>query len=151
KSNGCLSRNFPFSQKSFRRGIQTNISYHTLISHPTLQKRPRPQSIHEQAESENDRPFAYKRDRKQSKGFQGLIEKEPVTNSPFRLQPSRDENHQLSPAPASPVLQRNSPLPHTHLPNSTPTRNLATPSPPPVPAKDSFPKSIQDIAPRPSS
>ncbi|KAJ3514121.1 hypothetical protein NLJ89_g2563 [Agrocybe chaxingu] len=49
------------------------------------EKRPRPASMHEQAETENDRPFALKRDRKQSKTFQGLIEKEPVTKSPFKL------------------------------------------------------------------
>ncbi|KAJ7729509.1 hypothetical protein DFH07DRAFT_781904 [Mycena maculata] len=48
------------------------------------EKRQRPQSIHDQAEAENDRPFAYKRERRQSKTFQGLIQKEPVTKSPFR-------------------------------------------------------------------
>ncbi|KAF5322477.1 hypothetical protein D9619_001548 [Psilocybe cf. subviscida] len=51
------------------------------------EKRPRPSSMHELAETENERPFALKRDRKQSKTFQGLIEKEPVTKSPFRVQP----------------------------------------------------------------
>lgn len=40
--------------------------------------------MHEEAEHENDRPFALKRDRKQSKTFQGLLEKEPVTKSPFK-------------------------------------------------------------------
>ncbi|KAF7980841.1 hypothetical protein HWV62_36482 [Athelia sp. TMB] len=48
------------------------------------EKRPRTLSMHEQAEAENDRQFAYKRERKQSKGYQGLIQKEPVTKSPFR-------------------------------------------------------------------
>lgn len=52
------------------------------------EKRPRPSSMHEQAEAENDRPFALKRDRKQSKTFQELIHREPVTKSPFKnLQP----------------------------------------------------------------
>ncbi|KAJ7594637.1 hypothetical protein C8J56DRAFT_444291 [Mycena floridula] len=50
------------------------------------EKRPRPMSMHEQAEAENERPFALKRERRQSKTFQGLIEKEPVTKSPFRRQ-----------------------------------------------------------------
>ncbi|KAJ3737602.1 hypothetical protein DFJ43DRAFT_9634 [Lentinula guzmanii] len=48
------------------------------------EKRPRPPSMHDEAENENDRPFALKRERKQSRTFQGLIEKEPVTKSPFR-------------------------------------------------------------------
>ena len=48
------------------------------------EKRPRPSSMHEQAEAENDRPFALKRERKQSKTFQELIQKEPVTKSPFK-------------------------------------------------------------------
>lgn len=44
--------------------------------------------MHEQAEAENDRPFALKRERKQSKTFRELIQKEPVTKSPFKnLQP----------------------------------------------------------------
>ena len=42
--------------------------------------------MHEQAENENERPFALKRERTQSKTFQGLLEKEPVTKSPFKLQ-----------------------------------------------------------------
>ncbi|KAJ3998717.1 hypothetical protein F5050DRAFT_1798250 [Lentinula boryana] len=58
------------------------------VSFPTRrvsgEKRPRPPSMHDEAENENDRPFALKRERKQSRTFQGLIEKEPVTKSPFR-------------------------------------------------------------------
>lgn len=50
------------------------------------EKRPRPASMYDQAEDENERPFALKRERTQSKTFQGLIEKEPVTKSPFKLQ-----------------------------------------------------------------
>ncbi|KAG7098501.1 hypothetical protein E1B28_000445 [Marasmius oreades] len=63
------------------------------------EKRPRPPSMHSQAEEENERPFALKRERKQSKTFQGLIEKEPVTKSPFRRLPFKpDDNVPLPPA-----------------------------------------------------
>jgi hypothetical protein len=48
------------------------------------EKRPRPDSMHEQAEAENIRAFAFKRERRQSKSFQGLLEKSPVSSSPFR-------------------------------------------------------------------
>ncbi|TRM69172.1 hypothetical protein BD626DRAFT_562955 [Schizophyllum amplum] len=48
------------------------------------EKRQRPQSMHEQAETENERPFALKRERRQSKTYQVLSTKEPVKNSPFR-------------------------------------------------------------------
>lgn len=46
------------------------------------EKRPRPLSMQEQAE--NEREFTYKRERRQSKTYQGLMQKEPVTRSPFR-------------------------------------------------------------------
>jgi hypothetical protein len=48
------------------------------------EKRPRPMSMYEPVDNENERPFAAKRERKQSKGFRGLTELEPVTKSPFR-------------------------------------------------------------------
>ena len=48
--------------------------------------------MHEQAENENERPFSFKRERRQSKGYQDLIQKEPVTKSPFRQRtPSAEE------------------------------------------------------------
>ena len=53
------------------------------------EKRPRPSSMSEQAE--NERPFASKRERRQSKTFQNLMEKEPVTKSPFKVASSNDE------------------------------------------------------------
>ncbi|KAF9268838.1 hypothetical protein L218DRAFT_954272 [Marasmius fiardii PR-910] len=66
------------------------------------EKRPRPPSMHAQAEEENERPFALKRERKQSKTFQGLIEKEPVTKSPFRRLPFKlDDNAPLPSPPTS--------------------------------------------------
>ena len=37
-----------------------------------------------QEQAENEREFAYKRERRQSKTYQGLVEKEPVTRSPFK-------------------------------------------------------------------
>ena len=49
------------------------------------EKRPRPDSMVQQAEAENAqrvRELGFKR--RQSKAFQGLVEKEPVTKSPFR-------------------------------------------------------------------
>ncbi|KAG6857713.1 hypothetical protein H0H87_004129 [Tephrocybe sp. NHM501043] len=68
------------------------------------EKRPRPSSMHDQAENENDRPFAIKRERRQSKTFQGLIQKEPVTKSPFKQPASSPEEQPMPP-----------PLPLTHL------------------------------------
>ena len=54
--------------------------------------------MHEQAENENERPLALKRERKQSKAFRGLIEKEPVTKSPFILQ-QRTPSSEAKPPP----------------------------------------------------
>jgi len=66
------------------------------------EKRPRPSSMYEQAEAENDRPFALKRDRKQSTTFQGLIEKEPVTKSPFKVKQRASIPEPKPPAPPIP-------------------------------------------------
>ncbi|KAK0461050.1 uncharacterized protein EV420DRAFT_1668224 [Desarmillaria tabescens] len=62
------------------------------------EKRPRPTSMHDQSETENERPFALKRERRQSKTFQGLINKEPVKKSPFLHTSSPEE-------PAGPECQ----------------------------------------------
>lgn len=67
--------------------------------------------MHEQAENENERPFALKRERKQSKTYQGLIQKEPVTKSPFRQDRSSSSDPPLPPIPTS-----TSPLPDSDLP-----------------------------------
>jgi len=64
------------------------------------EKRPRPQSMQEQAE--NERPFAYKHERRQLKGYQGLIQKEPVTKSPFRQ--SISGSGLEAPLPSSPSM-----------------------------------------------
>ncbi|KAG6837834.1 hypothetical protein H0H93_016202 [Arthromyces matolae] len=86
------------------------------------EKRPRPSSIHYQAEDENERPFALKRERKQSKTFQGLIQKEPVTKSPFKL-PTLDTEEVTSPPP--PLLHLIPSAPSSSLPlaalSATPT------------------------------
>ncbi|TFK23955.1 hypothetical protein FA15DRAFT_620133 [Coprinopsis marcescibilis] len=65
------------------------------------EKRPRPVSLHEQEEAENERPFALKRDRKQSKGLQGLLEKEPVSKSPFRTTVRRSPSDRSKSSPPS--------------------------------------------------
>ena len=72
------------------------------------EKRQRPSSMHEQAENENERPLALKRERKQSKAFQGLIEKEPVTRSPFKLQHRIPSSEVKPPSPLSSVVYNGS-------------------------------------------
>ncbi|KAF8973078.1 hypothetical protein BDZ97DRAFT_1912661 [Flammula alnicola] len=78
------------------------------LSFPTRrvsgEKRPRPSSMHELAETENDRPFALKRDRKQSTTFQGLLEKEPVSKSPFKLHPHGPPYEAKPPPPPIPLI-----------------------------------------------
>ncbi|KAI0249242.1 hypothetical protein BJV78DRAFT_713955 [Lactifluus subvellereus] len=70
------------------------------------EKRPRPESM--QSHVENVRPLGFKR--RQSKGFQGLIEKGPVTKSPFRRATSPVEDPFPPPPPPPKVI-------HTsHLP-----------------------------------
>ncbi|KDR75165.1 hypothetical protein GALMADRAFT_69760 [Galerina marginata CBS 339.88] len=103
----------------------TPLSRPSPVSFPTRrvsgEKRPRPSSLHELAETENDRPFALKRDRKQSKTFQGLIEKEPVTKSPFKLQQRQPPVTEAKPPPPIPLVYEPTRMPSTppkqsHLP-----------------------------------
>ena len=68
------------------------------------EKRPRPSSMNEQAE--NERPTGFKR--RQSKGLQGLYQKEPVTNSPFRRVLDHDEGTPEPPLPPPPRIDRQS-------------------------------------------
>ncbi|KAG2016127.1 hypothetical protein CC2G_009328 [Coprinopsis cinerea AmutBmut pab1-1] len=86
------------------------------------EKRPRPASLHEQGETENERPFSLKRDRKQSKGLEKLLEKEPVSKSPFKLGLKRSPSDRNK---SSPIRVR----PHSYIPTS------ATPSRIPTPAR----------------
>ncbi|KAG2116496.1 uncharacterized protein F5147DRAFT_743106 [Suillus discolor] len=64
------------------------------------EKRPRPDSMHDQAE--NERPFALKRERRQSKVYQGLAEKEPVTKSPFK-RPAGAQEETPPPVPSKSI------------------------------------------------
>lgn len=64
------------------------------------EKRPRPDSM--QSHVENERPLGFKR--RQSKGFQDLIEKEPVSKSPFRRPTSPDEDPFPPPPPPPKVI-----------------------------------------------
>ena len=81
--------------------------------------------MHEQAENENERPLALKRERKQSKAFQGLIEKEPVTRSPFKLQQRTPSSEARPPPPLSSVAYNGSsqrsltPSPEVQLPRTS--------------------------------
>ena len=63
------------------------------------EKRPRPDSMHAQAE--NDKPLGFKR--RQSKGFQGLLQKEPVTKSPFRRSSDLTSSSSSDPPPPAPL------------------------------------------------
>lgn len=63
------------------------------------EKRARPLSLHEQTETENERPFALKRERKQSKTYQALVQREPVSKSPFREHISSTEEDTQFPSP----------------------------------------------------
>ena len=82
------------------------------------EKRPRPDSM--QSHVENERPLGFKR--RQSKGFQGLIEKEPVTKSPF-LHPTTPEEDPFPPPPPPPKV-----LLTSHLPTPTSSASPGRPS-----------------------
>jgi hypothetical protein len=76
------------------------------VNPPPSEKRPRPDSM--QSQVENDRPLGF--NRRQSRGFQDLIEKVPVSKSAFRRLASADEDPFPPPPPPPKVL-------HTgHLP-----------------------------------
>jgi hypothetical protein len=99
------------------------------------EKRPRPSSLYEQAENENEHPFALKRERRQSKGFQNLIEKDPVT---FKLrQPTSSGTR-----PSSSLIPV--PLTRTPLASYTPSSTsiqlpaLLSAHPPPSPSRSSL-------------
>ena len=77
-------------------------------------------------QAENERPFAFKRERRQSRGFQDLIEQEPVSKSPFKVTPAQNQ----SPVQSSSKPATSSPLTRDPMP----TFNI---SPPPNPPSDS--------------
>ncbi|KAI0349954.1 hypothetical protein OH77DRAFT_1464614 [Trametes cingulata] len=81
-----LARRTSSSYKHVRENqLVTKSPFRSLLPQPSPrrvsgEKRPRPVSM--TAQAENDHPLGFKR--RQSKGFQGLLQKEPVTKSPFR-------------------------------------------------------------------
>lgn len=95
-----LKKNHLVTRSPFRSQIPTPAKPFPLLP-PTRrvsgEKRPRPVSMNDQAE--NEHPLGFKR--RQSKAFQGLLEKEPVTKSPFRRVPS-DETAPPVPVPITP-------------------------------------------------
>jgi len=93
------------------------------------EKQSRPFSLYEQAENENEPPFALKRERRQSNGFQNLIEKEAVTKSPFKLRQRTSSDTRPS---SSPVLTRTPPASFT--PSATSIQPPASLSAHPSPA-----------------
>ncbi|KAL1746168.1 hypothetical protein HDZ31DRAFT_34757 [Schizophyllum fasciatum] len=93
----------PFKNGQFARSPSrpSGVQFPSSPRRVSGEKRPRPQSMHEDAETENERPLALKRERRQSKAYLGLVSKEPVTNSPFR---HPDDPPLLSPpAPRAPL------------------------------------------------
>ncbi|KIO13807.1 hypothetical protein M404DRAFT_992041 [Pisolithus tinctorius Marx 270] len=129
-----LRNNNLVSKSPFKSHIPIPSTSDTAFPAPTPtprrvsgEKRPRPESMHEQAE--NERPFAFKRERRQSKAYQGLIEKEPVTKSPFRRPPdsNADEDH---PPPPPPKVALSPPA----QPPSTPAPALSRPVTPSRPS-----------------
>ena len=97
------------SKSPFRSQIPTSakpLAVVVPIRRVSGEKRARPSSMHEQAE--NEHPLGFKR--RQSKAFQGLLDREPVTKSPFRRTPG-DEVHQEPPLTTMPQrkLRRKAP------------------------------------------
>ena len=130
-SKSPFESQIPTPPTSSNRLIPIPITFPT--SSPTRQvsgeKRPRPSSFYEQTEDENERPFALKRERRQSNGLQDLNEKELVTKSPFELRQrtSSDARFSCSPIPV--------PLTRTPLASFTPsTTSIQSPAPHPPPA-----------------
>ncbi|RDX41409.1 hypothetical protein OH76DRAFT_1489500 [Lentinus brumalis] len=80
------------------------------------EKRARPDSMHSQAE--NEKPLGFKR--RQSRAFQGLLQKEPVTKSPFR----RNSESTDEPPPPVPPKVRPKSLPPSYIPVPSPMRGV---------------------------
>ncbi|TCD62275.1 Bud site selection protein bud4 [Steccherinum ochraceum] len=97
-----LKTNNLVSKSPFRSQIPTPLRPSGIAPSPRRvsgEKRSRPVSMHEQAE--NEHPLGFKR--RQSRAFQGLLEKEPVTKSPFKLSPG-DEGYEEPPPPPPPSV-----------------------------------------------
>jgi hypothetical protein len=94
--------------------------------------------MHEQAENENERPLALKRERKQSKAFQGLIEKEPVTRSPFKLQQRTPSSEVKPPSPLSSVVYNGSSQRSLTPPSKLQPPHTSSGGPSPSPARSAL-------------
>ncbi|TBU23853.1 hypothetical protein BD311DRAFT_703183 [Dichomitus squalens] len=108
--------------------LVTKSPFRTLIPHALAsprkvsgEKRPRPDSMHSQAE--NEKPLGFKR--RQSKGFQGLLQKEPVTKSPFR---HSSESSSDPPPPLVPPKVKLRELPQSAIPVPSPVRGVLSSS-----------------------
>ena len=133
RNNNLVSRSPPKSQIPTPSTSSNRLIPISITSSPTPrvsgEKRPRPSSLYEQTEHENERLFVLKRERKQSKDFQNLIEKESVTKSPseLRQRTSTDTRPSSSPIPV--------PLTRTPLASFTPsTTSRQSPASHPPPA-----------------
>ncbi|KAI0314674.1 hypothetical protein OF83DRAFT_421696 [Amylostereum chailletii] len=115
------------SQSPFRSQIPTPARPSSVASpsprRVSGEKRQRPHSMHDQAE--NEKPSGFKR--RQSRGFQGLIQKEPVSKSPFRHSTQSDDP---SPPPVPPKASQSS--------QSSQSSRLPTPSSSGSPARSSL-------------
>ncbi|KAG1891521.1 hypothetical protein F4604DRAFT_1990477 [Suillus subluteus] len=131
-----LRNNNLVSKSPFKSSIPTpsrpSTSAHNNIPLPTPpsrkvsgEKRPRPDSMHDQAE--NERPFTLKRERRQSKVYQGLVEKEPVTKSPFKRPPGTREE---TPPPVPPKFIPVPPIPEPSATRSATPPKMITPTRP---------------------
>ena len=112
------------------------------------EKRQRPKSLHEEGEQDNDRPFALKRERKQSKAFEVLLEKEPVSKSPFKHMKSASETTTTSSLPVPIPIPKRRPASESHL--ESPAQQASSVSPRPSPGLSAPIQSGESGSPRPS-
>ncbi|CDO76943.1 hypothetical protein BN946_scf184709.g5 [Trametes cinnabarina] len=115
-----IARRTSSSYKHVRENqLVTKSPFRSLLPQPSPrrvsgEKRPRPVSMTSQAE--NEHPLGFKR--RQSKGFQGLLQKEPVTKSPFRHgSDGTSSEEQPPPVPPKPRQQMSA-----QSSNSSPTK-----------------------------
>jgi len=133
-SNNLVSKS-PFKSAT---PVQTAPPRPTSVVFPARrcsgEKRQRPLSLHEQGENENDRPLALKRERMQSQAFQGMLQKEPVSKSPFRRlgDSATEDSGRRSVSPFTHSNIARPPTPAESV-DSRPTTPVAPQSKPPSP------------------
>ncbi|PCH36717.1 hypothetical protein WOLCODRAFT_127575 [Wolfiporia cocos MD-104 SS10] len=103
------------------------------------EKRPRPNSL--QSQAENEHPLGFKR--RQSKVFQGLLQAESVSKSPFK----QPEPTPAEPQQQSPILPQSPPQPQPQQPQQP--QPEAQPQPPPAPAASPQPAPSPPLPPIP--